>query len=167
MNLEPVEKINLGWLKFQRNRPEIMNYCRQPYLLSMGDQEAWLERCKDRSVIPLIVKDDNSDSCGYVSLSGFDWVSRCAEFSIFIIPEFQKMGIGPKAMRLLLDYGFNTLGLQKIHGECFDYNLRGIKFFQDIGFKTTGKLVRHYFKNGKLIDAVIISILVEDYREAY
>lgn len=172
MRIVPVEKYHLEWLKNQRNKPEIMDYCRQPYFLTNESQEDWLDRCnRDRSMIPFLVcipgKFSEEEAIGYVALSHIDWVSKAAEFSIFLVPEKQGNGIGGDALYLLLEYGFNTLGFQKIYSDCFSYNFNGIKFFLDFGFKKTGIQERHYFKRGRLVDAIIISMLREDFLNKY
>lgn len=167
IKLMPVEPQHLSWLRNQRNRKEIRDFCRQPYLLNEVNQDDWLKDCsRKRSMIPFMVCDVDT-WVGYAAISNVDWISKRGECSYFIAPEFMDKGHGEEAVVQLLRYAFMDLGLQKVHSDTFDYNERECEFNRKMGFKESGRLIRHYFKRGKLIDSILFYMLREDFEQLY
>lgn len=74
----------------------------------------------------------NFDYCkilvGMGGITNIEWENRIAEISLIIGPQYTKKGIGKKAVSLLLDEGFNNLGLYNIYGEVYQCN-KNIKFW--------------------------------------
>ena len=93
--------------------------------------------------------------CGFTSIDHFN---RRAEFSLYIAKEHQKHGYGAEALRVLFNHGFLDLGFNCIWGETFEGN-PATKTFEKIGMKREGTRRQFYFKNGKMIDAHIYSVL--------
>jgi ribosomal-protein-alanine N-acetyltransferase len=92
--------------------------------------------------------------CGFTSI---DMTNRRAEFSIYIGPEFQNHGFGPRALHSLLMHGFKNLGFHIIWGEVFAGN-EALDSFYDLGFQKEGVRRDFYFRDGQMIDAALISI---------
>ena len=57
--------------------------------------------------------------CGFVNLN---LVNRNAEIALIINPHMRGEGIGRDSFKLLLDHGFNKLGLRNIYGESYACN---------------------------------------------
>ena len=172
LTLQPVEYRHMSWLKTMRNNPEIMDFCRQPYLLNEIVQEEWFKRIsKSNEMIPFIVSDqslsDGKEWVGYCAFSNIDPVSKRAECSYFMSPEHRNNGYGEEAIFLLLQYGFYRLGFQKIDTDTFDFNKLEIEFNKKCGFEESGRHVRHYFKRGRLIDSIILYITRERFDLIY
>lgn len=167
IKLMPVELQHLGWLRNQRNRKEIRDFCRQPYLLNEINQDDWLKDCsRRRTMVPFMVC-DGDQWVGYAALSNIDWIAKHAECSYFIAPEFMGRGFGEEAVKQLLAYAFRDLNMQKVHSDTFEYNQKEVEFNKNIGFVEGGRLVRHYFKRGRLIDSIIMYMLREDFEKLY
>src|SRR3990167_24710 len=172
LTLQPVEFRHMNWLKTVRNNPEVMDFCRQPYLLNEIVQEDWFKRIsKSNEMIPFIANDDELESgkgwVGYCAFSYIDPIARRAECSYFIAPEHRAKGYGQETVFLLLHYGFYRLGYQKIDTDTFDFNKEEIIFNKGMGFEESGKHIRHYFKRGQLIDSIIFYITKERFDLLY
>lgn len=168
LRLEPVEYKHLKWLREQRNRRSLMDFCRQPFFLNECNQEDWFkEISRSRSMLPFIVVDkelaSGSDWVGYAAFSGIDWIARRAEISYFTAIEMAGKSYAESAIPLVLEYGFRRLGFQKIHTDTFAFNDAEIALMESIGFKRCGELERHYFKRGLLQDSVMLQIFSEDF----
>lgn len=168
LTLNPVEYRHMSWLKTMRNNPEVMDFCRQPQLLNEIVQEEWFKRIsKSNDMIPFIVSDEElksgEDWVAYCAFSNIDSLARRAECSYFVDPKLRNKGYGEDVIFLLLYYGFYRLGFQKIHSDTFDYNQKEIEINKSCGFEESGRLVRHYFKRGRLIDSVILFITKESF----
>ena len=164
--LQPVEYRHLSWLKSMRNNPEVMDFCRQPLLLSDVMQEDWLKGLsKNRDMIPFIVSDtelkSGEDWVAYCAFSHIDQLAKRAECSYFVDPKLRGKGYGEETIFLLLHYGFYRLGYQTINTDTFEYNKKEVEINKSCGFEESGRHVRHYFKRGMLIDSIIVYITRE------
>ncbi len=75
------------------------------------------------------------------------------------------MGYGTEAIELLLEYCFNTVNLNRIELEVYDYNIRAIKSYRKIGFIEEGRKRQFMWNKGKYYDAIMMSILAEEWSE--
>lgn len=94
---------------------------------------------------------------GVCGLTSIDLHNRRAEFSLYIAPALHGQGFGRKGLELLLTHGFKNLGLNVIWGEVFDGN-PAAKLFRRLGFVKEGTRREFYFRDGKFIDAHIVSL---------
>ena len=58
-----------------------------------------------------------------------------AEWGIVITASMQNKGFGKEALRRMIDYGFNDLGLDRIRLEVYVTNERAFHVYQECGFK--------------------------------
>jgi RimJ/RimL family protein N-acetyltransferase len=112
----------------------------------------------DRSIQMFGILNDKEMNIGTCGLTSIDLVHRSAEFSLLIAPDYHKNGYGRAALKQLLHYGFTHLGLHSIWGETFQGN-PAFKLFLSLGMHDDGMLRERYFKNGRYLDAVAVSIL--------
>lgn len=75
-----------------------------------------------------------------------------AEIGYWIGEPFWKKGIATNAVRLMVDYGFNSLQLKRIYTGVFDYNKTSQRILEKNGFKLEGILKKAIIKNNKIID---------------
>ena len=65
-----------------------------------------------------------------------DITKEKAQFHIFIgVSKYHGLGIGTKATKLLLDYGFNILSLNEIYLAVSKLNVPAIKSYKKSGFE--------------------------------
>jgi RimJ/RimL family protein N-acetyltransferase len=102
---------------------------------------------------------------GMTGLENIEWENSCAEISIILDPEIQGRGYGGHAVDMLLNKGFDYMGLETIYGECYECN-PAIDFWHKIANKYRGNKVylpnRKYWK-GEFHDSMYFSIDREDY----
>jgi len=72
-------------------------------------------------------------------------------------------GYGQSAIRQLLSYAFNNLGLKRIYLEVLADNGVAIHVYEKFRFRVEGKLKNHVFKQGGWKDLIIMGICAEDY----
>jgi RimJ/RimL family protein N-acetyltransferase len=102
---------------------------------------------------------------GMTGLENIEWENSCAEISLIINPEHHGKGYGNQAVDMLLDKGFNYLGLETIYGECYDCN-PSIEFWKKIIEKysaDTAILPNRKLWNGSYHDSLYFSFDVEEY----
>ena len=73
------------------------------------------------------------------------------ELYVFVCPTTQAKGLGTEATRLLCEYGFAELGLNKIYLETNDDNFAAQKVYEKVGFMLEGRKRQEYIrKDGTL-----------------
>lgn len=77
-------------------------------------------------------------------LTGIDFNLNKAELYIFVNPNEQKTGLGTQAVRLLCQYGFEQLNLNKIFLLTNEDNYAARKVYEKCGFKLEGILRQEY-----------------------
>ncbi len=100
---------------------------------------------------------------GVCGLTSIDPINRRAEFSLYIDPEFQGNDLGKMSLSVLLTHGFRNLGLHLIWGEVFDGN-PALQMFESLGFKKEGVRRDFYFRDGKYINAYLISMRNDEWK---
>ncbi|WP_054955864.1 GNAT family N-acetyltransferase [Paenibacillus dakarensis] len=123
----------------------------------------------DRSTILLIIAlSENNEFIGDIALLDIDRTNRKASMRIAIESDkHMGKGYGSEAIRLLLEYGFGFLNLHRIELQVFGYNERAIKAYEKTGFKQEGVQRDVLFYDHCYHDAIMMSILEDEYREMY
>lgn len=100
---------------------------------------------------------------GHLTLFGANLPARAATFAILIGPEFVGRGIGTRATRLALSYGFRELGLNRIELHVWAFNTRAIRAYEKAGFVTEGRRRQAVFHDGRFHDELIMSVLADEF----
>jgi ribosomal-protein-alanine N-acetyltransferase len=89
--------------------------------------------------------------------------NRAVEIGYLIGPEYLRKGYACEAMKLLLNYLFNKLGLNKATAQTGEFNKASIALLNKLGFKCDGRLRQHHELDGKMYDDLLFSILAEEF----
>lgn len=101
---------------------------------------------------------------GHVGLFGLNWVARHAELRILIGESFGRgQGWGTEATRMVVEYGFERLNLNKVWLGVNADNVAGIRCYEKAGMSREGVLRAEIFRNGRYYDAIRLSILRDEY----
>ena len=149
-------------LNGMRNLPAIRDWCRQTGLIDEFQQAKWLEKISIDPKIRMYSICRGDKVVGVCGLTDIDHLNQRAEFSLYIFPKQQKQGYAKVALHLLLAHGFGELNLRTIWGETFVGN-PAMKLFQAMGFQLEGRRRNFYFKNGRFLDADLISMTREEF----
>jgi RimJ/RimL family protein N-acetyltransferase len=97
---------------------------------------------------------------GEVVLNNLDRPNRSASLRIAIwAPAQRTKGYGTEATALLIDYGFNTLHLNRIELEVYSFNPQARRVYEKLGFELEGTRREALIWDGEKVDAHIMSIL--------
>lgn len=104
-----------------------------------GLHDFWLRQVDDPSdgLIRLAVEDADDDLVGYVDLHGTNPGEK--ELGFVIGPSYRwGQGLGQRAARAGLAYGFNELALNCIWAEALVANTASVRILQSLGMQETG-----------------------------
>jgi len=107
---------------------------------------------------------DGDHYIGNCGLDGVDLVHRHAEVGIVIGDvSRQNSGYGRDAIRTLLRFGFDTLGLHRIEIRYATDNERAGHLYRSIGFTEVGVLRQHTFSHGVWEDEGVLDMLADEW----
>ncbi|WP_258206773.1 GNAT family N-acetyltransferase [Paenibacillus radicibacter] len=133
--------------------------------------EAWLRKISipsDERADFMIVSTETGELIGEVVLNEMDTINRSANIRIGIQGTAHRgKGYGTEAMRLMIGYGFEKLGLHRIHLGVFVFNPRAIHVYEKLGFKREGVERDVLYLDGEYQDMIKMSILEDEYRVLY
>lgn len=95
------------------------------------------------AIEPLPGQPGAGEFAGACSLQHIDMRNRRAELGIFMAGrEIRGQGYGTDAVRLLLNYAFEVILLDKVYLGVYDFNEAGLRAYERAGFRYEGRL-RH------------------------
>lgn len=163
--LRGIEKKDLSENFFQwandSNITEYMEMGLRPNSLELLEEE-YNKLIRSSSDVAFIIMVGNKSigSCGLYSIN---WISRKAEVRIIIGEKgYQNRCIGIESIKLLIDYAFNKLNLNKVYLGVNEENLQAVNCYKKAGFIEEGILRDEIFRNNKYYNAIRMSILRKD-----
>ena len=102
---------------------------------------------------------------GVTGITYIDWPNKHADVHFYIgkNSEWIDEKYSHTAIKLVLNYGFKTLNLNKLWAEIYEIDTKKLNFFKVKGFKIDATLREHYFHNGKYYSSHILSLLRKEY----
>lgn len=171
IRLRAVEREDLP--RFQRwiNDPEVIAGLTIDWPLSLADEEAWFEAVQKRpqKEKPLVIEVREGDTWKPIGNLGFhkiEWDNGSAEVGIMIgEKDYWNQGYGSEALRLLVQYGFETMRLHRIWLRVMETNPRAIRAYEKIGFVHEGRMREAQFAHGAHHDILLMSILRPEWKK--
>lgn len=133
-----------------------------------NDISNWIDfhnNCENEDLF--IIEDrQNKKVIGHIGLYNINLEVKSAEYAILIgNNEYLGKGVGRQVTNLILDYGFNALGLNRIYLSLISENLPAFNLYLKMGFKKEGCLRQAIFKHGVYYDSILMSILKFEYEK--
>ncbi len=114
--------------------------------------------------LDLAVTDKATGECvGEVVLNDWNEGNRSCGFRTLIGPRGRNRGLGTEAVRLIVGYGFEHLGLHRIALEVYSFNPRARRVYDKVGFVAEGVLRDSLLWDGEWIDTTVMSILAPEW----
>jgi RimJ/RimL family protein N-acetyltransferase len=102
---------------------------------------------------------------GEVVLNELDADNRACGFRICLIgPRAFGRGFGSEATRLVLAHAFDTVGINRVELEVYDFNPRARHVYEKVGFVHEGTKRQALLWDGAWIDAHLMAMLASDWR---
>lgn len=138
---------------------------------TLEDAEAFITETQyvltDGGCMHFAVVNEKDEYMGTVSLKDISLRDKRAEYAISLRRCAQGKGIGYNATKLLLDYAFCTLHLNKVFLNVLSDNLPAIHLYLKCGFRYEGEFTDHLFLRGKYRNLKWYGIEKEDYIKKY
>ena len=150
-----------------KNDPIVRKYFRNMIPITLEDQKKRFEsrdqRLSDHISFDIWHKKDKKP-IGVNGLSHIKWVDGWANAFIHIgEKEYWGKDIATEATELLLEYAFNELNLNKIHGSAAIDNKGSWSVAEKLGFIFEGIERDEFFVDGKYIDSKVYGLTKKDW----
>ena len=104
-----------------------------------GDKFQWVVLADDRPA-------------GWITLMITNWTHGLAELGYALSTPFQRRGIMPRALELLLDDLFDHTRLRRIEARCAVDNVASQKVLERLGFEREGRLREYFVLRDRAVD---------------
>ncbi len=167
--LRPLERADVnetyrGWL----NDAEVTRYMESgTFPATMHDLEKFYQQVTgSRTEVIFAIADRRSHRhIGNVKLGPINWVHRHATFGIMIgDKKFWGRGIGREATRLMVEYAFRRLNLNRVTLGVFAEHKSAVSCYEGVGFRVEGRFRQDLFQNGEYKDRVWMGLLRSEYK---
>ena len=166
VDLCPVTQEDFQILKAGYNDPDVRDAMFMYFPLTEQETENKIEAmARDEKAINLmIVEKETGETVGHTALVRPDWISRMMTFYIVLLDKsVWGKGLGTEATKMVVDYGFNMLNLNRIQLHVNAENEPAKAVYKKIGFKHEGTLRQAMYKNNKYYDFWLMGILSKEY----
>lgn len=137
-----------------------------PFPITFEEEEKWVMSnvsSKNEYSFAIETLEDNKyiGGCG---INALDWKNSIATVGIFIGDKnYWSMGYGTDAMKVLINFIFNEMNINKIKLNVYSFNKRAVKSYEKCGFKIEGTLRQEIFRNGQYHDEYVMGLLREEF----
>lgn len=163
--LRPLEEKDLANKVRWFNDPEINKTLFLEENFELEKTLRWFEKVlKDDSRMDFAIDSSDGEPIGIAGLLKMDRMHRTAE-SYCVIGEkkFWGKGVGTEAHKIMFQWGFDKLGLEKIWADINPDNTAIIKVCERLGFKAEGLLRKDRVVNRRRVDVLRIGLLKEEF----
>ncbi|HDZ17564.1 hypothetical protein LCGC14_1010370 [marine sediment metagenome] len=165
VNLLPINSEHVEiYIKWENN-PKVRRYSRNVIPITSEEQKKVIEEAKvDKRIIFEIWHKEDKKPIGFAELNDNDWINRRAEIGLMIgEPEYWNRGLATEAGKLLVNYGFMELNLNKIITSIFSPNIGSWRCVEKIGMIREATLKNHAYIDGVYVDDYKYCIFKEDW----
>lgn len=167
--LRAIEREDLEVIWRWLNDREVMTYWGEPYRVATREEVE--SRYHDGMAGPtgrahwLLITTLEGEPIGRVGYVDLDRRNRHTEIAIQIgEPAYWGRGYGTDALNAFLEYLFDGLNLHKVWLRTDAFNERARRAYEKCGFRQDGVLRAHTFLGGRYYDALVMSLLEDEYR---
>jgi diamine N-acetyltransferase len=170
VRLRAIEREDLPRFVAWLNDPDVRKHLMLIPPLSLAQEEKWYEHTLQQHPAeqPMVIERASPEGwtpIGDISFHVIDWVNRKTELGIFIGDKsYWNQGYGREAIQLLLEFGFNTLNLNRIFLQVDETNPGGIHCYEHAGFVHEGRFRQAKFEDGRFIDILQMSVLSSEWQ---
>lgn len=140
----------------EAEQPQPLDDRLRDWYATRGDQPDRLDLAvEDRATGALV---------GEVVLNELDREALTCNLRVLVGPEGRGRGLGTEAVGLATAYGIETLGLRRITLEVFEFNPRGQRVYEKVGYAVTGVRPDALLFDGVAVAAVDMAVDADTWR---
>ena len=137
VHLRPLDSKDAPFMYEWMTDPEITRFFRfDASTISIEGCESFIENAQsDPNTVHFAIADERDEYLGTISLKGIDREKKQAEYAISTRKKTHGSGAALRATRLIMQYAFETLGLERVYLNVLAENGRANAFYRKAGFR--------------------------------
>lgn len=144
------------------------NTLRMPHPYPVGGAAEWMERVapqveKGEVVrLGLFLRDERGGEGPLIGMTGLHDISdvhKHGELGYALGRDYWGKGYASEAAGAVVDFAFETLGLERVHAAYFTRNPASGRVLEKVGFVREGLRERMYFRFGEWVDVAMMRLL--------
>jgi ribosomal-protein-alanine N-acetyltransferase len=148
--------------------PEVTRYVIWDTHRTIEDSESFLrstvERYENAEADWGIVRKENGRFIGECGIVEWDLDHARAEMGYVLSREYWGQGLMPEAVRAMISFGFERMGLNRIEARCMTENVASARVMEKAGMTYEGTLRKREVIKGAYRDIKLYAILRSEYR---
>lgn len=158
----PREKDLVRFAKWLSN-PQVNRYLSHHGRMTLRKEREWFKQKRKENDLILAIDTKGGQHIGSTGLT-LDRKNQRGTFGIFIGEKKSwNQGLGTEVTKLIINYGFRQLRLNRIELRVFPFNKRAIKVYKRLGFKKEGYLRQDVKKGKRYFDSILMGILKSEW----
>lgn len=109
------------------------------------------------------IVDMQDEYLGTISLKNIDCSAKAAEYAVCLRKMAQGTGVALIATKLLLEYAFEDMALNRVFLNVLSENTKAIHLYEKCGFVYEGEFRQHIYAHGELKNLKWYSLLRDEY----
>ncbi len=168
VRLRALEEADLEGISQMFNDPDVLQFLDAvTFPQPLAGTRAWWEHTRtDPAAQTFAIETSDGELVGACSLEKVVARHRSALLGIWLGRRYWGKGYGTDAVRTLCRFAFREMNLHRITLEVYDFNERGRRAYERIGFKEEGRLRRSHFVGGRYADTIVMGVLAEELVDA-
>lgn len=154
--LRPFDRQHLAATLAWANDPELARLLNRTSSIDDDEHERWFLSLARRPDTRHFAIESGGRHIGNVWLAAIDQRHRKAEVRIVIGLDDVEKGSGARALTLVAEHAFSTLGLRRLYAYVLAFNLRAKRAFEKAGFELEGTLRQDRLSAGVPVDVFVL-----------
>lgn len=137
-----------------------------PFPYTENDARNFIEFANKNTPVHIFAIDISGKAVGGIGIHPKEDIHRTnAELGYWLGEPFWGKGIMSKAVREIVNFGFNTYSIERIYATVFSTNIASQKVLEKNNFVLEAVLKQTIIKNGEFLDEWIYGIRCKDWKE--
>lgn len=163
LTVNDVSDVYVRWL----NDPEVNRYLETRHEMQTHDTcRRFVSQCIEDPGSHLfgIFTKDGDEHIGNAKIGFVNQLYKRAQISLFIgKKELWGKGLSTEVIAGVTEFGFRTLGLQRLEAGCYEDNLGSLRAFLKVGYVVEGFARRHVIVEGRRSGCFSLGILADEF----
>ncbi|MBC7866302.1 MAG: GNAT family N-acetyltransferase [Gloeobacteraceae cyanobacterium ES-bin-316] len=166
--LRPWMMSDLGSLVHCANNQNVSRFLMNkfPHPYTEEDGKKFIAFATQGNPVNIFTIDIEGKAAGGIGLHPLSDVEcKNAEMGYWLAEPYWGNGIVTKAVKQMINYGFETFDINRIFARPFGHNTASQKVLEKVGFVLEAKLEKTFFKNGEYVDEWIYAVRKNDWQK--
>lgn len=166
--LRPIKNSDAQTIYHATKDKDVIKYTDLPHPFSLKEANKYILEIKKsfkkkESYQFGICLKEKDEFIGLIGLSNVDFKNRKAEIEYWLTKKYWRQGLTTEAMKLMFDFGFKKLKLNRIYAKAMPDNVASRKLLEKSDFVYEGRLRENQLEKNKFIDLLVYSILKKEH----